>query len=106
MAKMYGRDKHVQAVDFGGKSYYANRNNSFEVNDKNAIAALKREGFDLAPVGNGSNLPKKAECCGTFRLVENCKTCAHRRVRCGTCKEMILPCSCGDIDKLAKPDGD
>lgn len=84
MAKLVGRDKHVQAVDFGGRSYYADRKGSYNVEDKQAIAALKREGFSEASLlGVTDNQELGYTCieCGFGSWFAKCSRCGHENSR-------------------------
>ena len=45
MTRMVGRDGNVTAVDVAGRSYYKDRKGGYNVENKEAIKQLKREGF-------------------------------------------------------------
>lgn len=80
MAKLVGRDPHVKAVDFGGRSYYADRKGAYEVTDRNAIAALKREGFSeasLLGVTTNNNIGYTCTQCGFGSWFRKCSRCGH-----------------------------
>lgn len=80
MTKLVGRDRHVKAVDVAGRSYYADRKGTYEVTDKNAIAALKREGFSEASLlGVTDNVGLGFTCneCGFGSWFRKCSRCGH-----------------------------
>lgn len=80
MTKLVGRDANVKAVDFGGKSYYADRKGTYEVNDRNAIAALKREGFteaSLMGTTDKAGLGFTCSECGFGSWFRKCSRCGH-----------------------------
>ena len=85
MARLVGRDKNVQAVDVNGGSYYADRKVGYTVEDKNAIAALKREGFSEAALNpwSAKDSERGFTCveCGFGSWFSLCSRCGHNNTK-------------------------
>jgi hypothetical protein len=81
MARMVGRDGNVSAVDVNGRSYYKDRKGGYTVEDKTAIAALKREGFSEAALNpyNAEDAQRGFTCveCGFGSWFRKCSRCGH-----------------------------
>jgi hypothetical protein len=84
MTKLVGRDGNVQAVDIGSKSYYANRKGSYNVENKEHIKALKREGFaEASLMGHTTDHSIGFTCveCGFGSWFAKCSRCGHDNAR-------------------------
>lgn len=81
MARMVGRDGNVSAVDVNGRSYYKDRKGGYNVEDKKAIAALKREGFSEAALNpyTPDDAQRGFTCveCGFGSWFRKCSRCGH-----------------------------
>ena len=81
MTRMVGRDGNVTAVDVAGRSYYKDRKGGYNVENKEAIKQLKREGFSEAALNpyNAGDSTKGFTCveCGFGSWFVLCSRCGH-----------------------------
>jgi hypothetical protein len=85
MERMIGRDGNVQAVDVAGQSFYRDRKGGYDVESKQAIAALKREGFTEAALNpyDAGDSERGFTCveCGFGSWFSLCSRCGHNNAK-------------------------